>query len=278
MAKGQTLYPAQICHFQWMGNHYHLIVAGSPKYISPFICYLQGEIAKAIMRLSGQYKNKVWAGRAKEQRIHTATDVIRMIVYIYLNPVRAGLVPQISLWPGLSSWQMYRAADKSFLAKWIPVRTIKYLPINIDAVRDMMLVKKLLKGAEGEYAFCLYPNLWKRCFSDSSNWSDTEIFEKIAKQISEQELELFKIHKGRFVGVKALKRQSIHRPYQPNNTGRSPFLICHDDQMRIELIAEYKQFCRQARDAWRRWKRGEVHANFPKGAYRPGMPLLGLIV
>ena len=90
LARAQSLFGVQICHFVWMGNHFHIILAGRAKLISPFMCYLQGETAKMLKKLvPGFFESKVWAGRYKEQKLCTAGDVIDMIVYMYSNPARA---------------------------------------------------------------------------------------------------------------------------------------------------------------------------------------------
>lgn len=133
LAKGQFLYPVQVCHFLWMRNHFHIILAGRGKYISSFMNYIQGEMAKHVKRLCpGMFQSSVWAGRFKEQRLCTAESVINMIIYLYANPSRAGLVINISEWPGLSSWRMYREGSLVFKAPWMPSRKLAKLVGKID--------------------------------------------------------------------------------------------------------------------------------------------------
>jgi len=275
LAKAQNLYPVQICHFQWMGNHYHIILTGRAQYISPFGCYMQGEVAKSIKRLTRQYQTKVWTGRAKEQRLCTAEDVLGKIVYLYANPVRAGLVARAADWPGLSSFQMYQSGSLVFLATWIPFRVLRKLPKNVDYLRDITLLKKLSLHGEGEYEFHLSPNAWRRCFAESRSWSDIYIYERISSGLRQRENEFAGVWGHGVVGSRSLRRQSIHKHYAPKKKDRTPFLECCDKEMRKVLIQAYREFCDQCRLAWQRWKQGELSVAFPVGAYRPGVPLLG---
>ena len=280
MARAQELYPVQVCHFQWMSNHYHLIVAGKVKYLSNFTGYLQAEIAKSVKRLTGQYQSKVWAGRAKEQQLCTEEDVIDKIIYLYANPVKANLIAKAIDWPGLSSWRMYRDGGYTFSAKWVRSSKLRKICRKVDYCRDVMILKDLIKLADDEHEFRIFPNIWKRCFKQSRNWSDEYIFSRISEGLAAREEELAHIREAEkrcCIGARRLKRQSIHKQYRPGDKGRSPFLICWDCELRKDLIESYRYFCELCREAWKRWKRGEVSVQFPIGAYRPGLPLLGRV-
>ena len=256
MARAQELYPVQVCHFQWMGNHYHLIVAGQMKYLSPFTGYLQAEIAKSIKRLTRQYQTKVWAGRPKETRLCTEEDVIDKIIYLYANPVRAGLIARALDWPGLSSWKMYRDGSHTFRAKWVPSSKLWKLGKKVDYLEDVKLLKKLMLLAESEHEFRLTPNAWKYCFKRSRDWSDEAIFRRVAEGLERREAELARARalEGRDVlGVKGLRRQSINQQHHPKKTGRTPYLICWDKELRKEYIESYREFCRLCREAWQQW-------------------------
>ena len=120
MAKSQERNPVQISHFVWMSNHYHMILAGRAKHISDFIRQMQSEVAKMVKRLTPQYEGKVWESQFHEQRLCTPEDVLEKINYIYSNPVKAGLVPHISEWTGLNSFNMYKSGSLSLDARWTP--------------------------------------------------------------------------------------------------------------------------------------------------------------
>ena len=69
LAKAQTLFPVQVCHIQWMGNHFHMILAGRAAAISAFMGFFEGELAKYIKLIVPKlYQSKFWKGRFKEQK------------------------------------------------------------------------------------------------------------------------------------------------------------------------------------------------------------------
>ena len=128
MAKAQSLYPAIICHFLWMGSHYHMILASRAGDISPFVGYFQGEIAKCLKRLAPNFfQGDVWVDRFREQKLCTSEDVIEKIVYLYANPARANLVDSIKDYPGLSSYNTFTKELGGTLERWVSPRLITAL-------------------------------------------------------------------------------------------------------------------------------------------------------
>lgn len=281
LARAQEKYPARICHFQWMGNHYHLIAAGETKHLSPFYNYLQGEIGKSLKRLTGMYQTKVWAGRPKEQLLATPEDVLRMIVYIYANPSTADLVESISDWPGLSSWKMYRDGSHTYEGHWVRPSKLRKIAPKFDHLKEIKLVKELKQLASSKHRLTIAPNAWKRCFPSSKDWSDEYIYEMISSRLAAHEEEQAKRREEAGItalGRKRLQQQPIDKRYSPKKKERTPYVICGDIELRKDLIASYQAFCEKCREAWQKWKHGKVsQAIFPPGAYRPPMALVGRI-
>lgn len=277
MARGQRLYNVQICHFLWMMNHYHIILAGRGKQISPFIGYVQGETAKAVRRLTylfGERATNVWESRFKEQKICTANDVIRMISYSYLNPVKAGLVSKAIKWKGCSSLKMYLTGSYSYTAAWLPIREMKKLPLHVLHKMDIEYVKAFKEKAKEKDILRITPNIWKRYFSESKNWSDSYILKQILLSIKHGEELSKKVH-GSFMGMKQVQSQAVNKHFVPEKRGITPFLICGDEELRIEEILSYKAFCKASKEAYKKWKQGIYSASYIYGAYRPGMSILG---
>lgn len=278
LARGQNLYRVQICHFQWMGNHYHMILTGRGAAISSFIGYIQGEIAKYLRRITKHYQLKVWVGRFKEQRLTTAETVIKKIAYIYNNPVRAGLVARAPDWPGVSSLGMYLSCSLTFSERWIPSRHIKKAgDIDRLKVKDFAAFHRKYALKERHY-FKLSPDVWKKSFRESRNWSADTILEKILKQLSqleEQQAAVRKEKKSSVKGTARLKRQSIHDRYTSKSFSRTPFIESVCSVVRTEAIKSYRAFCEQCREAWEDLKNKVPDpCPFPAGAYRPGSPFI----
>ena len=271
MGKCQERFKVQLCHFLWMGNHYHMIVAGQAKQLSPFICQMQSEIAKMIMRLTPQYKGKVWARRFREQRLCTAIDVLEMITYLYVNPVKAKLVKHSREWTGLSSLKMYLADSYKISVKWTPSRCLNPLREYVNIRNEIIPLKKLHSLPFTKYELEIKPNIWKRCFEESKEWSDEYIYETLKEMIKEKEKEY---ENEKFIGIEKVKKQSINKCYECTKRSNTPFLRCKINELRVELIKRYKYFCRKCREAGKEWRRGNVLAPYSCGAFRPSLPIL----
>lgn len=277
MARGQKKYNVQICHFIWMMNHYHMILAGRGKHISPFIGYVEAEVAKAVKRLTfifGDRVGNVWERRFREQKICTGNDVIRMIAYAYANPVKAGLVAKAIQWKGCSSLEMYLSGTNSYIASWLPSRKMKKLPLYVTHKVDIELVKWFKSIVEERDVLRIMPNIWKNFLPETKNWTDAYILRQVLDSIKQIE-EMAKKSHGHFMGMKAVQQQAVNRRYIPEKKGRTPFLICGDDELRVQEILSYRDFCKQCKKAFKQWKQGIYTAKYVYGAYRPGMSILG---
>jgi len=277
MAKSQENNPVQICHFIWMPNHYHLLLAGRAKAISDFICQMQSETAKMVKRLTPQYDGKVWASRFHEQRLCTEEDVLSTINYIYSNPVKAGLVSNISEWTGFSSYNMYKSDSYKLNAHWTPSRYLDPLEKEVDSANEIKPLKTLRALPSTPYELIIQPDIWKNCFTESKSWSNDYIYNRINEEIKTSEAEYASLHKNKFLGVKKLKKQSINKHYKPKKKSPTPFIICKVKELRKTFIQEYHQFCENCRKAWQKWKRGDYLAPYVFGAFRPSLPIINCL-
>ncbi|MDC0358929.1 hypothetical protein OAO01_08940, partial [Oligoflexia bacterium] len=50
------------------------------------------------------------------------------------------------------------------------------------------------------------------------------------------------------------------------------FVYALDKQIRINMIAAYKEFCDRCRDCYEKWKLGDLLVDWPPGAFLPAMP------
>ncbi len=268
LAKGQDLYPVQKSGFLWMGNHYHLLISGTGKHVSKYVGYIQSQIAKIIKRLTNIYDIKVWPTRFKEQVLHTGWDVLRKLAYIYLNPARAGLVKSISEYPGLSSYDMLVSGSKSKFVKYIPVRHAKLLGSNPKNYNSVSKYKKLRSLSEETLELKLYPFIWKKFFPSTENVTDEELYKELMDIIEGEEAKVLKTQKT-FIGAKRLINAGFSKNYKPKKKDKTPYIICYDKEYRMKLIASYKLFVKNAREAWVRLKNGMKNIKLPTGAFYP---------
>ena len=275
MGRYQEKHPVRITHFIWMQNHFHIIFAGEARHIAGFMAEMQREIARAVKKWFPEYEGKVWSARYKAQKLATVTDVIRMICYLYLNPVRAHLVRRISDWEGCSSYKLYRSGTKSIEVKWTPSRYLWRLKRKIGKRYDIHMIRMLKGLPQAKHHLRIEPSAWKGCFEESKDWSDEYIYKLIEEELRTQEAAYNEEYRREFAGMKKIKSKLIDLFYRPEKKTPSPFLICHDVSLRKRLIVEYKFFCQKCREAWRKWKMGLINAPYVYGAYRPGLPILG---
>ena len=260
LARAQELFNIKICGFVFLGNHYHMIICGQAQSISPFMNYINGEIAKAFIKLTGNYKGKFWESRFKEQKLATPIDVLRMIVYMMLNPVKAGLVKHPSEYPGVLSFNLPREIETS----WIRPSKLRRLSNDYNLDDDLQELKRLKKCADATYTLKIDLFAWKSCF-------DEKVDESLLTEMLEEELKKITQSKKCFIGAEALKTQRLDLNWITKNKSPTPFIICSDENLRKELIKDYKAFVAECRLAWQKLKAGEDGVKFPPGCYIPSI-------
>jgi hypothetical protein len=276
MARAQTLHPVSIICYVFMGNHYHIIIAGDANRVSNFANYLDGEIAKRMMRIfPGRWGSKFWTGRFKEQFLPTTEAVIQKIAYVFCNPLRARLVSDLQSYPGASSISALNSQGNKTSNLHSFTFPRHFAPLKngyISRRLDLQLCKHLQNKSTG---FCeLSTDLfaWTKCFRDKIDRKAT--LARIEAQISEQSL---KTRNEGFIGAKNLSSRPLDRPHRPEKkrTDRTPFVDCPDPEARILYIADYRAFQRQARDSWKAVKKGYITA-WPLGSFCPSRRWLQL--
>jgi REP element-mobilizing transposase RayT len=95
-----------VCH-AWcqMTNHYHLLVEIPEGNLSAGMRQLNGVYTQAINRRYGRVGH-VFQGRYKAILVEKESYLLELARYIVLNPVRAGIVSDVSEW----AWSSYHAA------------------------------------------------------------------------------------------------------------------------------------------------------------------------
>lgn len=265
-----------VCTLLFMTNHYHgiFVTNGDPAQFKDFMNYVDGEIAKVVVRFLDKRNVKVWAQRYHAAKLLTWEDVIKKIIYIYINPVQALFVKKASEWTGVSTYQAMFEEDET-MYKWIKPSLLPKLP---DAPFSQKLLTRLVdfisKLEAPSYLFRTTPFCWKECFEQTKNMTDAELRKKILEKISEEERECEKERKASkksIVGIESLSTQNPHKYYKPKKFGRRVFCISSCEELRKQYIELYQEFCQKAKDAWQGYMKGFpfTAALFPPGAYLP---------
>ena len=277
VARAQELYPVRICHLQWMGNHFHLILTvGNPDDVPAFMRFVKGESAAAINKLLGRRARSVWCDGYDEPVLLTGEDVIRYIVYLYANPLTANLVAAVDAYPGVSTWKMYRSGRCSRRCKHIPRSAIPALPdAPLSESQERALVRLLKSQSEKESRFLLEPDAWMECFEESASWDKDKVRRRVIKEIRELEAELLRNPERKVLGAEALRKEDIRQLHQPKKFSRRMICISLDKELRKGFISWAKTLFFTAREVYRRWKQGDYSVSFPPGLFPPSVPKRG---
>lgn len=271
LAKATSIYEVELCHYIFMGNHFHMILRViNPEHIQAFFRYIKTEIAHAINRLLGRRKKTVWTDRYDSPIILDSDKLKEMLIYLYLNPADANLVESIEEYPGVSSWKMFKYKIRYEKHKKVPRNRIKKLQNASLTVSEQKDLVEIYKSHGKEYELKIEP---LKCF-DILGLEVRDFHEILVKQIHEEELKLKKARKFEVLGITRLRRQSMLKEHIPKKY--SPKMIClsTDKELRKTLIGHFKYLCYLASKVYNQWKIGELSYKIPSGLYPPRMPSL----
>ena len=96
-------YGVEVHGFCVMANHYHIVVTPREANLPRFLTFFDANVARAL-NVHWERRGYFW-GSGSYSAVHLVErgDVVRKLVYTAVNPVKAGLVPNASDWPGLWS-------------------------------------------------------------------------------------------------------------------------------------------------------------------------------
>lgn len=99
-------FDAAIEHFQLMSNHYHMKLRTPHANISQIMHFINGRLAQAYNHRFGT-TGHLWERRFHSSIIETDAYAQRVVIYLYGNPVRAGLCKRPGESEHISSFEFY---------------------------------------------------------------------------------------------------------------------------------------------------------------------------
>ena len=279
IARAQALYPITICHFLFMGNHYHMVVVCDPELLHRFMEYVNGECAKCINRLRGISNINVWSTRYKCQPILTPDDVVEKIAYLYANPALSDLVDCIDNYPGVSSWQQFTTSENEKTCPWV---RSSFLPKAAYGNNNQYLAKSLNSLARESFRLVLEPDAWLHSFEVTTDLDSPQSWnERIIRRI--REIENLKrrdrsVRNRHVLGARKLRTQCFFKHFRPRSYGKAMLCICSDRELREQFKSAYKEFLDDCKIAGNKFKRGIEQPVFPPGAFRPPAAALSQMV
>jgi REP element-mobilizing transposase RayT len=251
---GSCRYNVDIHAFCFLSNHYHLITTDPYCNMPFFMTWVNAFIAKHLNMIL-ERKGHFWApGSYSMAKIghpdyHVSPeDVKDKLVYVYTNPVSAGLVKHYKDWPGVISTPKQMGGE--------PIE-IERPNIFFDENGSMPeKVKFQLKIPD--------------CFK---NLKRKEVIRLLNEEIHKEEDKIQKEfrEKGKtFLGrEKVLIQSPFKTPKTPEKKKQiNPRLICKDKWYRIFILALINTFFEKYKKALKKVKEGDKNVVFPYGTYK----------
>ena len=216
-------YNIYIHAFIFMSNHYHIILTDPDGNMPSFMSWFNAYVAKNLNVIHNK-KESIWSPGSYSCAIFgypgfylSEEDIIDKLVYVYTNPVSAGLVKTFKDWPGVISMPGQVEGK--------PIK-VKRPGIFFDPKGNM----------PGEITFSLKK---PGCFKDTSNKDFIRILNERIRQ-REREIQKEFLLKGKtFLGKEKILAQS---PFATPKTAEkkkeiNPRLICKDKWNRIVILS-----------------------------------------
>ena len=262
LAKAQNERGVKLYAFVMQGNHYHSIAvfpeANRFQFEQDLNAGIQIATTKGVKEFRG---GTLWGGRYAEVPLLTNEDIEEKFFYCALQAVHAGLCDNPEDYPGYNSfWDAIEGIEREFT--WI-----NYTEYN-EARRKG---KKVKPEDFLETNILRYDRLPGYEHLSQSEYSAL-MREKLERRRQKLILERRKEGVG-FLGVAALRRvRPGSKPKKTKSGVRRPLCITNCPIARETYLDFYFETLRRFREASKRYRAGDLTAEFPPGTFRPPRP------
>lgn len=246
LAHAAQRFRIRIHNFCVLGNHFHIVATDDHGTLPQFMHWLDEYVAKCCNLHLGRWET-FWApGSYSAVRLLDLDDIVARMVYVYTNPVDAGLVATAREWPGARSLPQDIAAPAQ------------------ETERPQGFFRK--KGPVPERALLHFS------VPDALEEATDNPVELLERAVHDREQEIqhrFLAEGRRFLGRRRVLAQS---PFgQPKSVAPrrnlSPRIAARDKWRRIETLRRLKEFLDDYRRARHRYQEGDRSVLFPWGTY-----------
>lgn len=284
LARTQRDDKVTLCNFVDMNGHSHqLLLPKCPHKLTKFYMEYQKKVTDTVRKLTKLDRLELWENRLSVIRVAELEDAIKRVVYIFLNPARAGLVSSIDEYPGLSSWNAFKTCEASvdaavaIPAYWTPASKLDPLPEGnrLSPANDRQMARDLREN-EGTIAYDLmiHPLAWLEIYGVTDPVQIEEIRQRIIRTVYAEEAAIAKQRREEqrpVIGAERLKRQKYLMPHTPKEKRRRIFVICGNKKVRQILINSDKAIAQKHRECYQLSKHGLPH-EWPPGTFIPWLP------
>lgn len=286
LARTQRDHKVILCGQTWLGNHPHLLVYSLDVVdLKRFYEELKKRITDALKRLLGKRHLSIWD--SKNTTVAEVLDLnkaIQRFGYVYLNPVRAKLVPSVDEYPGVSSWKALLQASPFVEAceetevPWLRLPSIPRLSSsNPSKKEEQRVIRQLVESNKEMHKLKIYPFAWLKAFGVIEPKEVEVIKRTIISEVRqvEEELKIRRVvNRENLLGRDKLLCQGITWSHEPAKRERRIFFLSSISQLRFAFLEEYAAFCERCRGCYQKLRAGFTNITWPPGAFAPAIPPL----
>ena len=246
LAVSAERFGCQVHAFCFLSNHFHMIVTDEGGRVPEFMHWFNEFVAKCINAELGRWES-FWApGSYSRVELLDRGKLVDGLVYVFVNPVDAGLVPTHTQWPGANSLPADTAGRTEIVKR--PEGFFRS-DGTVPETATLRVVPPAVLEQEGP------------------GWC-----EALAKRVAARESQIRRRlrEKGKsFLGRRQVLKQSpfgVPRGVAPRR-GLNPRVGAVDKWRRLEALDRLKSFIEDYRRAWFDYSSGELLAVFPEGTY-----------
>jgi hypothetical protein len=284
LARTQRDNKVTLCNFVEMNNHAHQhCIPNEPEQHSKFYMEYQKKITDTVRRLTKRTHLNLWERRPGVIKLAELEDAIQRLVYIFLNPAKAGLENSIDDYPGLNTWRAFTTCEASVDAEvgieayWTPVSSLESLP-NGNRLSPACEKKMATQMRESKntvrYELVVKPLAWLKIYGVTDPRRIEAIRQRIIREVYAGEAKLARERRdqGRgVIGAQRLRHQEYLKSHIPKKKERKIFVICGNHSLRSILIKIFQDIFATCRSCYLALKAGLPH-EWPPGTFIPWVP------
>lgn len=284
LARTQRDEKVTLCNFVEMNNHAHQhCIPHEPQQHTKFYMEYQKKVTDTVRRLTKRSRLNLWERRPSVMKLAELEDAIKRLIYIFLNPAKAGLVHSIDQYPGLTTWKAFTTCEASVDAEvrlnayWTPVSRLERLPVGnrLSPAYDEAMATRLREdNSTVPYELTVKPLAWLELYGITDPSKIERIRQRIISEVYAEESKLARERRERgcgVIGAEKLRRQEYLKPHTPKKRERKIFLICGNHSLRPTLLKVFHDIFDRCRTCYVALKAGVPH-EWPPGTFIPWVP------
>jgi REP element-mobilizing transposase RayT len=244
LARAAHKYEVEVHAFCTMSNHYHLVLTDPHGVLPDFMAWLNRQLAMCVKRLRC-WDEVVWEPNVQYNAVELSgpTEVLDKVAYVLLNPVSAGLVRSPGQWLGaLSTLETLKSG-------------------SIEAERPSIWFKD---DAPLKVSLALSA---PPCLSERVGYLPA-LRALLKSRLAQLRAELRRQGRGYLGRVRVRKTRVTDQPTTKKpQFGRNPTFSALTRAAWLAAVNQLRAFRLAYRAAYRAWRSGDRHVEFPMGTW-----------